>query len=288
MLLRHRVTKQSLRFRRPLMLRLNPVYRRSTVEQVLERIRVEKIQKGLVHNPNKKTDWINVPNIVAAARDDSFAKYLEMHELERPDPPHCNDWKDHHDCAFLRSHGYLARKGYNTLRTYIGIAQLADYLDNVPDRDPRIRWQEFLVTDSKLLFARLCHDVGIRPRAFGPFVHGICKATAGQRSNLALFGGRKLVAPPPWTVNKEAFDAVLDEERTKAYRSQARRRGSQVDANAAELPAYGKRAAAKKRAPRRKRAKQQEEHSEEFYASKSESSDHAFSGMFVYPGSRCL
>lgn len=260
------------------------------VEQVLKRIEDDKIKKGLVHNPNKKTEWINVPNIVAAARDDSFAKYLEMHQLDRPDPPHCNDWTLHHDCAYLRSHGYLTRKGYNTLRTYIGIAQLADYLDHVPDRDVRIRWQELLVTDARLLFRRLCNDTGIRPRSFGQFVHGICKATVGQRNNLALFGGRKLVAPPPWTVNYDSFSAVLDEERSAEYSAQAKRRGTQVDANAAALPAYGKRSANKQRAPKRKlkKAKQDESSSSSSSYEDKSLTDHAFSGIiYIYLDSQC-
>lgn len=232
---------------------------RSALEQILKRLEDEKIQKGLVHNPNKKTEWINVKNIVAAARDDAFAKYLEMHNLERPDPPHCNDWTLHHDCAYLRSHGYLARKGYGTLLTYIGIAQLADYLDAVPDRDVRIDWTEFSITEARLLFKRLCADIGVRARSFGPFVHGICKATVGQRRNLALFGGRKLVAPPPWTVNKQAFDAVLAELRTAHYTAQAKRQGGRTTANAAApLPPYGQRTP-QQRAKRSKKRKEPEE-----------------------------
>lgn len=249
----------------------------SAIEAVLKRIQDEKIQRGLVHNANKKTEWINVPNIVAAARDDSFSKYLEMHNLERPDPPHCNDWTANHDCTYLRTHGYLQRRGYGTLLTYIGIAQLADYLDRVPDGDVRIRWQELGVTDARLLFKRLCRDIGIAPRGMGPFINILWRATVGQRSNLALFGGRKLTAPPPWTVNKEAFDAVLAEERQALYSAKARRRrrhDAPSDA-AADLPPYGKRTPQK----RAKRARKQQSSDEE------QSSDsegvYALSGLAV-------
>lgn len=231
-------------------------------QEIINRFREQDKQRGLVHLPNKKTPYINVVNIVAAAHDDSFEKYLKEHGLPTPGITMTGDWRDHHDCVYLRTHGFLNQKGFGTLLKYIGIAQLADYIDHVPNREPEVNWRELTITDAILLFRRLCREVGVKPRNFGPFVHAICRATLGQRRNLALFGGRKLMAPPPWCRFKQQWDEVLAEERQKHYKQQARRQGRAADESEG-LPAYGYRTA-KNRAPRRKkRAAADEEQSSE-------------------------
>jgi hypothetical protein len=214
---------------------------RDILENHLDQLHEQEVRLGLVHNANKKTPHITVSTIVEAARRDSFATYLRMHNLDRPDPPHNNDWYHSHDCAYLRSHGYLTKKGFGTLVIYIGIAQLADYLDNVPNKDPEIQWQELSITEARFLFARLCSDVGVRPRAFGQFVTMIAKATTGQRKNLTLFGGKKLDEPPPWCVCKQKWLKVRAKERELHYTKQAKRQGKVVAAH--NLPPYGSRTA---------------------------------------------
>jgi len=221
-------------------------------EGVLKKIREDDKRKGLVHNENKKTPWVNVPNIVEAARDNSFAKYIAQHNLPGPNPPHCNDWTLNHDCAYLRTHGYLVKKGFQTLLTYIGIAQLADYLDRLPNRDEEVDWRKLTITEARLAFKQLCRDIGIQPRAMGPFITTIARATVGQRSDPRLFGGRKLQAPPAWCVSGAGWKAMLMVLRSGHYTAQARRQGHLRLEESEELPMYGERTP-QQRAPRRKR-----------------------------------
>jgi hypothetical protein len=219
---------------------------RGPIEAVLQKLRDEENIRGLVHSANKKSPSITVENIVDAARRDSFSTYLRVHNLERPEPPQLSDWDNGHDCLYLRSHGYLNRKGYGTLLVYIGIAQLADYLDCVCGCV--VDWRKLTITDARLLFKQLCDDIGVRPRAFGPFLVPLVKATVGQRNNLAIYGGKKLIAPPPWCTQSEVFEQLMASLRDKHYRAQAKRQGREpVDAEG--VPQFGARTP-KRRAPR--------------------------------------
>lgn len=206
----------------------------------------EERRLGLI--AGNQRGFIKVTDIVEAARKDSFTTYLKAHNLEGPDPPQPNDWYNAHDCLYLRTRGFLTRKGYGTLIVYISIAQLADYLDNLPNREKEIDWRKLTITDARVLSARLATDLGIRPRNMGSFIHSIVRASHAARANLALYGGKKLIKPPPWCVYKVKWDEVLAEERVRHYTAQAERQGSARALTS--LPPYGSRTS-KARAPRR-------------------------------------
>jgi len=204
-----------------------------------------------------RNNYVKLADVVAAARKDSFTTYLRVRGLEGPSPPLPNDWYNSHDCQWLRTRGYLVRKGYATLLIYITVAHFVEYLELLPNRDKAIDWRALTVTDARILAARLCKDLGIRPRNMGAYIHSIARSTHEARMDLKTYGGKKLIKPPPWCVFKEAWDKVLAEEREQHYTKQAKRQGS-TGKKIPGVPAYGARNS-QHRAPRRKRKGEEEE-----------------------------